>query len=71
MELAGWNEGVGTCWIGSLDRERIKEVLGIPKHLHLLTILPFGYPTEPNAPRRQNKKRPEEVVYWGRFEQRR
>jgi nitroreductase len=71
MELAGWNEGVGTCWIGSLDRERIKHLLGIPQHLHLLTILPFGYPAEPNAPRRKNKKRPEEVVHWGRFGQRR
>jgi nitroreductase len=71
MELAGWNEGVGTCWIGSLDRERIKDLLGIPQQLHLLTILPFGYPVEPNAPRRQNKKRPAEVVHWGRFGQRR
>lgn len=71
MELAGWNEGVGTCWIGSMNRERIKDLLGIPQHLHLLTILPFGYPTEPNAPRRKNKKRPEEVVHWGRFGQRR
>src|SRR4029434_5567028 len=25
MELAGWNDGVGTCWIGGLARERIKE----------------------------------------------
>jgi nitroreductase len=71
MELAGWNEGVGTCWIGSMNRDRIKELLGIPQPLHLLTILPFGYPAQPHAPRRRTKKRPEEVSHWGRFGQRR
>lgn len=69
MELAAWNEGLGTCWIGSMDRERIKEFLAIPKHLHLLTILPFGYPTELSPRRRRNKKRPEEVCHWERFGQ--
>jgi nitroreductase len=71
MELAGWNEGVGTCWIGSLERERIKELLGIPTHLHLLTILPFGYAVEPNAPRRKTKKRSAEVCHWEHFGQQR
>ncbi len=71
MELAGWNDGVGTCWIGSLERDKIKELLDIPPQLHLLTILPFGYPTEPDAPRRRTKKRPEEVFHWERFGQRR
>jgi nitroreductase len=69
MELAGWNEGVGTCWIGSMNRDRIKELLSIPKPLHLLTILPFGYPVQPDAPPRRTKKRPAEVCHWGRFGQ--
>ena len=69
MELAGWNEGVGTCWIGSMDRDAIKELLGIPQPLHLLTILPFGYAVDTNAPRRHTKKRPAEVCFWGRFGQ--
>jgi nitroreductase len=69
MELAGWNEGVGTCWIGSMDRDAIKELLGIPQPLHLLTILPFGYAVDTNTPRRQTKKRPAEVCFWGRFGQ--
>src|SRR5262249_22786136 len=71
MELAGWNDGVGTCWIGSLERDKIKELLDIPPQLHLLTILPFGYPTEPDAPRRRTKKRPEEVIHWEHFGQQR
>ncbi len=69
MELAGWNEGVGTCWIGSMNRDRIKELLGIPESLHLLTILPFGNPVQADAPPRRAKKRPAEVCHWGRFGQ--
>jgi nitroreductase len=69
MEIAAWNAGLGTCWIGGLQRERIKELLAIPNHLHLLTILPFGYPAESSPVRRQTKKRPQEVFHWGRFGQ--
>lgn len=46
MALAAWEMGIGTCWIGSLEREEVKELLGIPRDLHLLTVLPFGYPAE-------------------------
>jgi nitroreductase len=67
MELAGWNEGVGTCWIGNMDRERIKDLLGVPASLHVLTILPFGYPAQSDTPRRRTKKRPADVCHWGRF----
>jgi nitroreductase len=69
MELAGWNEGVGTCWIGNMNRDRIKQLLEVPPALHLLTILPFGYPAQGDAPRRRAKKRPAEVCHWGRFGQ--
>jgi nitroreductase len=44
MALAAWEMGIGTCWIGSLEREEVKKLLGIPDELHLLTVLPFGYP---------------------------
>jgi nitroreductase len=67
MELAGWNEGLGTCWIGGMERERIKDLLGIPRTLHLLTILPFGYPAAASPRRRRTKKRPEEVFHWERY----
>jgi nitroreductase len=46
MTLAAWEMGIGTCWIGSLERDEVKEILGIPENLHLLTVLPFGYPAK-------------------------
>src|SRR5262249_58589858 len=60
MELAGWNDGVGTCWIGGLARDPIKELFGIPSHLHLLAILLFSYPTQREAPPHSPEKRAEE-----------
>ncbi len=67
MALAGWNEGVGCCWIGAIDREKVKEKLNIPKNLHVLTILPFGYPEEFTVRRKKVRKSPEEVFHWERF----
>ncbi len=41
--LMAWSLGIGTCWIGSLDREKTKELLNIGKKDYLLTVLPLGY----------------------------
>lgn len=41
--LMAWSLGIGTCWIGSLKRERAKEILNIEKNDYLLTVLPLGY----------------------------
>jgi nitroreductase len=43
MMLMAWVLNIGTCWIGSMDREKAKEILGIKKDNFLLTVLPFGY----------------------------
>ncbi len=67
MALAGWNEGVGCCWIGAIDRDRVKELLGIPKTLHVLTILPFGYPEQFTVKRKKNRKSLDEVVHREKF----
>ena len=67
MALAAWNEGVGCCWIAAIDREKVKERLNIPRNLHVLTILPFGYPFEFTVKRKKTRKSPDEVFHWERF----
>src|SRR3989337_4154011 len=67
MSLAAWDEGVGTCWIGAIDRAQVKERLDIPTNLHVLTILPFGCPEEFTVKRKKVRKLPEEVFHWGKF----
>lgn len=46
MELVAWSEGLGTCFVGvrSEDQQRaVKELLGIPSEMELITVMPYGY----------------------------
>jgi nitroreductase len=59
MELMAWSEGLGTCFVGIRQEEQqrqIKELLGIPETMELITVLPFGYRVEgrrrPGTPRK-------------------
>lgn len=64
--LAATNLGLGTCWMGWMGRDqKLKEVLGIPQHVKVVAVTPLGYPDEQPAP--AARKRPEEMVHWGRF----
>jgi nitroreductase len=67
MSLAAWNEGLGTCWIGAIDRDKVKEMLDIPKNFYVLTILPFGYPEEFTVKRKKVRKPAEEIFHWEKF----
>ena len=55
--LTAWCFGLGTCWIGGMDRDDIKDRLGIPQTHYLATITPLGYPADRNlkAPKRKPK----------------
>ncbi len=42
--LAARAEGLGTCWIGLFDNEKVKEILKIPNEVNVVAITPLGYP---------------------------
>ncbi|MCS7280343.1 MAG: nitroreductase family protein [Desulfobacterota bacterium] len=45
--------GLGTCWIGAFDEEKVKEILGIPENVKVIALITVGYPKErPDAPKR-------------------
>ena len=49
MELVAWSEGLGTCFVGLRAEEQqvaLKELLGIPSVMALITNLPFVYRAE-------------------------
>jgi nitroreductase len=46
MTIQAWALGLGTSWIGTFEKDKVKELLNIPKNLDILTLLPFGYPTK-------------------------
>ena len=43
MMLMAWTLGIGTCWIGTMKREKVKKLLGLVDSDYVLTVLPFGY----------------------------
>ncbi len=43
MCLMAWALEIGTCWIGSMDRDKAAAILKIKETEHVTTILPFGY----------------------------
>lgn len=49
--LAAWNFELGTCWIGGMDRDDVKETLGIPQNHYVATVTPLGHPAEQPEPR--------------------
>ena len=46
MVLVATGEGLGTCWIGSYDEADVRKLLAIPENLHIVALLPIGYPRE-------------------------
>lgn len=45
MVLAATGEGLGTCWIGSFDENKVRAVLKIPRNLRVVVLLAVGYPS--------------------------
>jgi nitroreductase len=61
--------GLGTCWIGDFEPDKIKEILGIPKEREVPICVTLGYPDQsPVAPGARKRKKLSELFYadrWG------
>jgi nitroreductase len=67
MQLVAWEEGLGSCWIGSVDREGVKRLLGLPETCELITVLPFGYPTDAAKGLKKRRKPLQQIAHRERF----
>jgi len=45
--------GLGSCWIRLLDEQAIKDIFGWDEYIHVVSLLPLGYPAEEPAPRKR------------------
>ena len=58
--------GLATCWIGSFDTEKVRQVLGIPKDVAIIELMVLGYPGEGS---RQTTRVPvENVVCYNKWQ---
>lgn len=44
--LGAVNFGIGSCWMGSINREKIRKLLEIPDHYDIKHVISLGYPDE-------------------------
>jgi len=66
MTLVAVEEGLGTCWIGSFFEDQVKEILGIPEEVRVVTLLILGYSSfQPSAKPRLPKER---IISYERWE---
>ncbi|MFX1481358.1 MAG: nitroreductase family protein [Promethearchaeota archaeon] len=61
LALAAWSYGIGTCWIGRINRDNVKKLLNLKEFDDLLTVLPLGYP-KGEIPEPRPRKSLEEIV---------
>mgnify|MGYP000223764811 CR=1 FL=1 len=44
--LGAWEQGIGSCWIASVDREKLRGILDIPDRLNIDCVIALGYPAQ-------------------------
>ncbi len=44
--LAAWDKGIGSCWIGSVQREKLAQILNLPQNYSIEYVVALGYPAE-------------------------
>jgi nitroreductase len=44
--LAAQGQGIGSCWLGSIKREKLREILEIPDTYEIDSVIALGHPDE-------------------------
>jgi nitroreductase len=65
MVIAAWAIGIGSCWIGDFNEEKVKKLLKVPDKWKVVALLTFGYPAEQSKPKK--KKQIEELFSFNSF----
>jgi nitroreductase len=45
--------GLGSCWVRMLDEQKIKAIFNWGNSIHVVALLPLGYPDEAPTPRKR------------------
>ena len=58
--LTALEAGIGSCWLGAIKREALRESLAIPKHLIIDSVIALGYPNEKSV----IEEAADSIKYW-------
>ncbi|MCS6862920.1 MAG: nitroreductase family protein [Abditibacteriales bacterium] len=65
--LAAWAHGIGSCWVAGDKKayaEPIRQLLGLPEHYKLVSLIPLGYPADVPP---KDKRPLADVLHWERY----
>ena len=65
LVLAATNEGLGACWVGRFQDEKVKNLLESPRDVRVVALIPLGYPNE--EPEQSGRKNISEIVCYDKF----
>jgi nitroreductase len=65
MVVAGWVQGVGSCWMGAFDEGKLQDTLNLPADARIVGAVAFGIPDE--NPGQPAKKPLSETVHFDRW----
>jgi len=61
VSIVAYDEGLGSCILGSVDREKLREVLNVPDGLDIVLVVALGYPVENPV---VDKMKDGDIKYW-------
>jgi nitroreductase len=65
MTLEAVNQGLGSCWIGTVSPRDAHRVMNLPDELFVHDLFALGYPDEKPAPR--PRKEFDKIVFWEKY----
>lgn len=63
--LAATEQGLGTCWQGWFNEEKVRMALEVPQDVRVVAMTPLGYPAEERNPR--PRKSMEDIFFRGKW----
>jgi len=46
ISMVAYDAGLGSCILGSVDREKLREILKVPEDIAIVLVVALGYPAE-------------------------
>lgn len=65
ISLEAASLGLGTCWIGAFYQDQVKDILGVPKGVRVVALMPVGYPKE--LENKKGRKSLSEIVCYNKY----
>ncbi len=65
MVIAGWVQGVGSCWMGAFDEIKLKNTLNLPPDSKIVGAIAFGIPD--GIPSQPPKKSINQIIHFEKW----